>query len=87
MDLPQPVTHDQMYLRAMHDLLVEQNALLADVRDRLPTPEQPAPAVAEPESAPQPESVEVALTEPAVPAGTPVKKTTAASRRTAKKGG
>jgi hypothetical protein len=77
-DLPAPVTTEQRYLSAICDRLGEQNTLLADLRDRLPTPvEQP---VAEPEDAGMPRTVE--LIEPAQS----VKKTPArkpAARKTA----
>jgi len=62
--LPVPRNPEQQFLAGICDRLDRQNALLADLRDRLPAPaEQP---VTEPEDTGEPETVE--LIEPAQPA-------------------
>lgn len=63
-DVPAPLAHkpEQRYAAAMCGLLAEQNALLAEIRDRLASPAAATAAVSEPSGV-------VELREPLTPDG------------------
>lgn len=61
-ELPSPVNREQTFLAAIADRLDQQNALLVEIRDRLPSPQGAQPATV-PAGA-----REVEITEPAAPA-------------------